>query len=128
MANHVIKKFDRIVMLLQGGGALGSYQVGIFKGLHDAGYTPNWIISTSIGAINSAIIAGNEPNKRVKKLEEFWHTISTKTLPVPDELNNILLERFQHFLSAKCTEWIGQPGFFSPRPVSPWLRSEEHTS
>ncbi|OGT37222.1 MAG: hypothetical protein A3F12_06540 [Gammaproteobacteria bacterium RIFCSPHIGHO2_12_FULL_38_14] len=124
MANHVIKKFDRIVMLLQGGGALGSYQVGIFKGLHDAGYTPNWIISTSIGAINSAIIAGNKPDDRVKKLQEFWHTISTKTLPVPDELNNILLERFQHFLSAKCTEWIGQPGFFSPRPVSPWLSIE----
>jgi NTE family protein len=113
--------FDRIVYLFHGGGALGAYQAGVFKGLHDKGYHPNWVIGTSIGAVNSAIIAGNPPETRVQQLHDFWSSIATKMPPTPNTLNNILLERWQHFLSALYTSTFGQPGFFSPRSINPWF-------
>jgi len=65
--NTPARKFDypgQVVLVLQGGGALGAYQVGVYQALHEAGVEPHWVIGTSIGAINAAIIAGNEPNKR----------------------------------------------------------------
>src|SRR5438034_8836288 len=62
----------QIVLVLQGGGALGAYQVGVYQALHEAGIEPDWVIGTSIGAINAAIIAGNEPQDRLTKLDEFW--------------------------------------------------------
>ncbi len=124
MPKNIPGKFDRIAYLFSGGGALGAYQVGVFKGLSEAGYEPDWVIGTSIGAINSAIIAGNKPQDRVKKLEGFWELISTK-MPQPyDGLNNILLEKWQHFLSSQWTELHGQAGFFRPRAISPWLGVE----
>lgn len=113
--------FDRVVYLFHGGGAMGAYQAGVFKGLHDHGYKPNWVIGTSIGAVNSAIIAGNAPEKRADKLQAFWQAISTKMPPAPDTLNNIFMERWQHLFSASYTACFGQPGFFSPREVNPWL-------
>lgn len=121
MARKKPQKFDHIAFLFHGGGALGAYQVGVFKGLSEAGYAPDWVIGTSIGSINSAIIAGNAPEKRVKKLYSFWETIATKMPAVPNVLNNIFWERWQHFLSAQYTAFFGQPGFFLPRPISPWL-------
>lgn len=113
--------YERTVLLLQGGGALGAYQVGVFKGLVENNYSPNWIISTSIGAINSAIIAGNKPELRIKKLLEFWDTIATKLPPSPETLNNILMKRWENYLSAQMTIWFGQPGFFKPRWWNPLL-------
>src|SRR5438094_6660135 len=62
----------QIVLVLQGGGALGAYQVGAYQALHEAGIEPDWIIGTSIGAINASIIAGNRPEDRLTKLNEFW--------------------------------------------------------
>jgi NTE family protein len=62
----------QVVLVLQGGGALGAYQVGVYHALHEAGVEPDWIVGTSIGAINAAIIAGNEPQDRLAKLNEFW--------------------------------------------------------
>src|SRR5919198_765891 len=62
----------QVVLVLQGGGALGAYQVGVYQALHEAGIEPDWIIGTSIGAINAALIAGNEPKNRLAKLAEFW--------------------------------------------------------
>ena len=62
----------RVVLVLQGGGALGSYQAGAYQALHEAGIEPDWVIGTSIGAINGAIIAGNEVVNRVERLQEFW--------------------------------------------------------
>src|SRR5262249_21447802 len=62
----------QVVLVLQGGGALGAYQVGVYHALHEAGVEPDWIIGTSIGAINAAIIAGNEPQNRRAKLDAFW--------------------------------------------------------
>src|SRR3954466_602346 len=60
------------VLVLQGGGALGAYQVGVYEALHEAGIEPDWVIGTSIGAINAGIIAGNPPNERLPRLEAFW--------------------------------------------------------
>ena len=66
---------DGISLVLQGGGALGAYQAGVYQALHEAGLEPDWVVGVSIGAINSAIIAGNPPERRLERLEEFWNTI-----------------------------------------------------
>ena len=62
----------QVVLVLQGGGALGAYQVGVYQAMHEAGVEPDWVIGTSIGAINAALIAGNKPNQRLERLTEFW--------------------------------------------------------
>ena len=62
----------QVVLVLQGGGALGSYQAGVYQALHEAGIEPDWIIGTSIGAINASLIAGNAPQNRLSRLREFW--------------------------------------------------------
>ncbi|MEO5624619.1 MAG: patatin-like phospholipase family protein, partial [Dokdonella sp.] len=63
------------VLVLQGGGALGAYQVGVYQAMHEAGIEPDWVIGTSIGAINAAIIAGNAPEHRLERLHEFWDRV-----------------------------------------------------
>src|SRR4051795_9370880 len=65
----------QIVLVLQGGGALGAYQVGVYQALHEAGIEPDWVIGTSIGAINASLIAGNDAADRMGRLEEFWSRI-----------------------------------------------------
>ena len=64
--------FGQIVLVLQGGGALGAYQAGVYQALHEAGIEPDWVIGTSIGAINASLIAGNAPEDRLARLQEFW--------------------------------------------------------
>src|SRR6516225_8915708 len=83
MASERRTEFERIVLLLQGGGALGAYQGGVYQALAEAGLHPNWIAGISIGAINGSIIAGNAPDKRVDRLREFWETVSRSPLGVP---------------------------------------------
>jgi NTE family protein len=68
----------QIVLVLQGGGALGAYQVGVYEALHDAGVEPDWIVGTSIGAINASIIAGNKRQDRLAKLNEFWSRVERR--------------------------------------------------
>ncbi len=121
MVKKASTKFDKTVLLFHGGGALGSYQAGVYKGLSGAGYYADWIIGTSIGAITGAIIAGNHPKDQVKKLYDFWEHIATLIPSAPDTLNNIFLERTQHFMSAAFTELNGQRNFFRPRAINPWL-------
>src|SRR6186713_788035 len=70
-------QFEQIVLLLQGGGALGSYQAGVYQALAEADIHPNWIAGISIGAINAAIIAGNAPENRVDRLRQFWTHVTT---------------------------------------------------
>jgi NTE family protein len=70
----------QVVLVLQGGGALGAYQAGVYQALSEGGVEPNWIIGTSIGAVNGAIIAGNEPGMRASRLKEFWSRISDTSL------------------------------------------------
>jgi NTE family protein len=107
------------VLVLQGGGALGSYQAGAFQALCHCGFEPDWIAGISIGAVNAAIIAGNDAEKRVDRLKEFWQMVSS---PVPwnpvlksDRSRTVFNET-----SAAIIATFGVPGFFSPRlPPAP---------
>src|ERR1700730_10984025 len=69
--------FECIALLLQGGGALGAYQAGVYEALSEVGIHPDWVAGISIGAINAAIIAGNPPATRVEGLREFWELVSS---------------------------------------------------
>src|SRR5207302_6797622 len=70
----------KVGLVLQGGGALGSYQAGVYEALASSQYLPDWVAGISIGAINAAIIAGNSPEVRIEKLREFWRTITTPAI------------------------------------------------
>jgi len=120
---------DRIAMVLQGGGALGAYQAGVYEAMHEAGLEPDWVSGVSIGAINSAIIAGNEPRNRLPRLREFWETISDRKIWAftPD---GDIFRKARNAHSSMVTMMAGQPGFFSPRRVNPWnaLTGSEHAT
>src|SRR5580658_10953560 len=70
----------RVALVLQGGGALGAYQVGVYQALHEAGLEPDWVSGVSIGAINAAIVAGNPPERRLARLKAFWERITERGL------------------------------------------------
>lgn len=111
---------DYIACCFQGGGAMGAYQVGVLEALLEEDYSPDWFVGTSIGAINSAIAAGNSEKDRIDKLKAFWQLISTP--PLIDESlipHDTFNRRLHHFISAQTTLLFGQPGFFSPRWSSP---------
>ena len=104
----------QVVLVLQGGGALGSYQAGVYQALHEAGIEPDWIIGTSIGAINASLIAGNEPQDRLARLKEFWKRM---------EQNSVWNFRtafpgFNEKLSYWSTITHGVPGFFRPNALA----------
>src|SRR6188474_3214426 len=73
-----LARFDRIALVLSGGGALGAYQAGAYAALENCGVRPNWIAGTAIGAINATIIAGNLPHERVFRLRQFWQELSRR--------------------------------------------------
>src|SRR5580692_4322696 len=74
---HLVRPpFECIALLLQGGGALGAYQAGVYEALSEAHVAPDWVAGISIGAVNAALIAGNPPDERVEKLREFWNLIT----------------------------------------------------
>lgn len=103
----------QIVLVFQGGGALGAYQAGVYQALHEAGVEPDWVVGTSIGAINAALIAGSPREERMARLDAFWDRVSTSKfmgLPVPDWLG----------LPARNMGTIthGLPAFFRPRPLA----------
>lgn len=107
----------RIVLVLQGGGALGAYQAGVYQALHEHNLVPDWIVGTSIGAINGALIAGNEPDRRLQQVRAFWDRVSH-----PDGMDmNLVGDRMR-----KANIWLntvdsvvrGVPGFFAPRLFS----------
>ncbi len=100
----------QIVLVFQGGGALGAYQAGVYEALHEAGVEPDWVIGTSIGAINASLIAGNVPERRVARLEEFWRRVSQDS--VFDLFSN--LPWFGRSLPNWATLTSGVPGFFEP--------------
>jgi len=109
---------DQVALVLQGGGALGSYQAGVYHALDTAGIEIDWIAGISIGAINAAIIAGNPPERRVERLRAFWHALTAQlpSFPIwPDDK----LREFLHEWSAGFVASFGVPGFFSPRVMSP---------
>ena len=120
--------FECVALVLQGGGALGAYQAGVYEALSEAGIHPDWIAGISIGAINAAIIAGNPPNSRVDRLREFWTQVTADGLwPFLGEANLGLARgdaarNFLSQMSATMALANGASGFFAARPVTPWLQ------
>ncbi|MGE0024436.1 MAG: patatin-like phospholipase family protein [Hyphomicrobium sp.] len=113
-AAHPAKAAGRIVIVLQGGGALGAYQAGVYHALHDAGIEPDWLIGTSIGAINAALIVGNAPDQRIAALEEFWRRMTQKPIWEPWSL----WPRLTQHLTYGTTIAAGLPNFFAPNPMA----------
>ena len=105
---------DQTVLVLQGGGALGAYQAGVYEGMAEQGLAPDWVAGVSIGAINGALIAGNPVERRLERLSEFWNRVSSG-LPwsplAPLTPMRAGLNRFNALAAAT----FGVPGFFSPR-------------
>ena len=126
------KEYETVVLVLQGGGALGAYQCGVYESLADAGIEPDWFAGISIGAINAAILAGNAPADRVGRLREFWSRVSQPALPLPPQM----LDWQRRWIDAlpKVEPWPalanwfgawnalvdGQTGFFVPRVPPPY--------
>ncbi len=104
----------KIGLVLQGGGALGSYQAGVYEALATSEYLPDWVAGISIGAINAAIIAGNAPEHRVDRLRGFWDEVTAPTQLWPAPPDGPLMA-WQHSASALASVLFGQPGFFAPR-------------
>ncbi|MCL6729753.1 patatin-like phospholipase family protein [Sphingomonas hankyongi] len=112
LANEVAA-LGQTVLVLQGGGALGAYQVGVYEALHEAGIAPQWVIGTSIGAINAALIVGNKPEDRMEKLSEFWSRVQNDMF-VPGGLPAWLATATRNMLAVSG----GVPSFFSPNPLA----------
>ncbi len=106
----------KVVLVMQGGGAPGAYQGGVYQALHEAGIEPDWVVGTSIGAINGAIIVGNNPAMRLERLKEFWSRIELR----PPPPWNIFAAPFGSLMSDFTTLLNGVPGFFAPNPASIW--------
>ena len=109
----------KVVLVLQGGGALGAYHIGAYQALEEAGFRPDWVSGISIGAINAAILVGNEPERRLTQLEELWNAISRPegwTLPLDGTFHR--LANISSNLEALA---IGQPNFFTPRFPNPYF-------
>ena len=120
--------FERVVLVLQGGGALGAYQAGVYEALAEAGINPDWIAGVSVGAINGAIIAGNPPNSRIDRMREFWVQVTAGGLwPCFDDLRlNVArgdtARNIFNQISAGIAMASGAKGFFTARPMGPWLQ------
>ncbi|HTV85967.1 MAG TPA: patatin-like phospholipase family protein [Dyella sp.] len=122
-----------IVLVLQGGGALGAYQAGVYEALHESGIEPHWIIGTSIGAINGALIAGNESHNRLSRLQAFWKCVTQQPSAALKTMEQWLRsldafspawEAFAHWQHNSQVVMQGIPKFFTPNPLScmnPWL-------
>jgi NTE family protein len=117
--------FECIALLIQGGGALGAYQAGVYEALAEANLHPDWIAGISIGAINGALIAGNAPEARVDKLRTFWERVTAN--PLCDWSERLLLTKddaarqWLNQMSAYLALAGGASGFFTPRFPAPWL-------
>jgi len=109
-----------VALVLQGGGALGSYQAGVIEGLAGAGIELDWVAGISIGAVNAAIVAGNPPERRVAKLTQFWE-LMTSALPSFPIFPQDAVREAVHEWSAAMVLAQGVPGFFSPRFLPPFL-------
>ena len=116
--------FERIALVLQGGGALGAYQGGVYQALAEANLHPDWVAGMSIGAVNSALVAGNPPEKRVERLREFWEIVSTPPFGVNYlpliEITDEFTHRWVNELSSLGALLGGAPGFFKPRVPPPF--------
>jgi len=117
----------KIGLVLQGGGALGSYQAGVYEALASSEYLPDWVAGISIGAINAALIAGNAPENRVQRLRSFWEEI-TGSATLWSFASGGPSTAWQHRASALTALMFGQPGFFTPRPPHDLFFSPKYIS
>ena len=113
------KDEEKTVLVLQGGGALGAYQAGVYEELMRTGHAPEWIAGISIGAINAAIIAGNPPERRLERLQAFWDLVSSQLLLGPIGMGEQARTYFNDS-SALFAVLFGLPGFFVPRVPPAW--------
>src|SRR5438046_7340114 len=150
LAKEVVE-LGQTVLVLQGGGALGAYQVGCYEALHEAGIEPDWVIGTSIGAINAALIAGNAKENRLARLRDFWARIEQGSAHDPlmfwTGLSNLsanlatMTRGIPAFFTPNLAGWMGshsalgieQAAYYTTAPLKATLselidRSEEHTS
>ncbi len=119
VAHHPVVDEERI-LVLQGGGALGAYQAGVFHTLCEDQYEPTWVAGISIGAINAALIAGNQGHSRMARLREFWELVSS-SLPPPVFATDASVRKSLNEASAAQVMLLGVPGFFAPRfPPAPF--------
>jgi NTE family protein len=122
--------FECIALLLQGGGALGAYQAGVYEALAEAHLAPDWVAGISIGAVNAALIAGNPPHARVEKLRAFWKLITAagpwdgiaQVAMPPSMMHGDFTRGLLNQWSAATALINGTAGFFGPRVVSAWLQ------
>jgi NTE family protein len=114
------RKYAYIVLVLQGGGALGAYQAGVFEGMAEAGLAPNWVAGVSIGAVNGALIVGNPVGQRTDRLREFWNLLSSGIPASAPTFFDPLHGAFNR-TSALLSATFGVPGFFTPRVPPPEL-------
>jgi NTE family protein len=114
------RTYDHEILLLQGGGALGAYHCGVYQGLAEHGMTPNWFVGISIGAVNSAIMAGNPPERRLERLKTFWDRASSFSSFEPPAFLELLRPILGKLNFATVASW-GIPGFFKPRSIPPDL-------
>src|ERR1700760_4950433 len=120
--------FNRIALVLQGGGALGSYQAGVYEALVQADLHPDWVAGISIGAINAAIIAGNEPANAVDKLRGFWESITPTPVALwwtewlSDAIRGDTARAALNQVNALSALVAGAAGFFELRLPPPWLQ------
>jgi len=112
------RTYDHEILLLQGGGALGAYHAGVYEGLAEAGVIPTWLVGISIGAVNSAIIVGNPPERRLERLRTFWDRV-TANIPVNPLpwLEKVIPPLGRMSIAHVAT--FGIPGFFTPRIPPP---------
>jgi NTE family protein len=117
------RKPEKLVLVLQGGGALGAYQAGAYEALAEAGMAPDWIAGISIGAINAAIIAGNPPERRVERLRTLWERASLWLRGEPVVPGHAARGAFNQMSAAIAAIW-GVPGLFAPRVIPPFLQPQ----
>ena len=114
-------QYDHEILLLQGGGALGAYQAGVYEGLVEGGVAPTWVVGISIGAINASLIVGNPPERRIERLREFWRRVSRNVgPPLPAWLDS--LRPTVNYMSAMSAAAFGIPA--SSRPECRRLGSQ----
>jgi NTE family protein len=115
------KKNRKIIYVFQGGGALGSFQVGGVEALYEHDYRADMVVGISIGGMNAAIVAGNPPEKRLEKLKQFWNKI-TVSIPLPNS-PFAGMSKIHNYFGAQHALHLGQSGFYKPKLLSPWLLS-----
>jgi NTE family protein len=121
MEDPIKGRFKQTAFVFQGGGALGAYQSGAYQALSEAGCEPDWLAGISIGAVNAAIIAGNEPEMRLERLRQFWEQI-TSSFNFPAFKLGDNIRQIYNSTSAAASMLSGQPGFYNPRMVPAFMQ------